>query len=400
MLQGRRENAMSRNRDASNRAGELLDLLREKEFKSVEETRRSSGLSALHFAAAVRLLEKKKLVQVTSGIHPGRRARTACLRVRGDSGYVVGVDIGATNLRLVIADMAGSIVGKWLGSTIDASSPGKVVQLIEKGVQHILRPTGLRRDSLLAIAAGVPGVTDSKKGVVRLTSYLGGWKNVPFGRLLEKALGVPAVIENDVRLGAVGERWRGSARGLNDFVFIAIGTGIAAGIYMNGELLRGPEFVAGEVGYLIVPGTSEAGVQAGAPGALESAIGGEGIRAQWQQAAQRMYGETLYDLSATDIFDRALTGDEQAKTVLQRSARILAHAVYNISVVLNSSLFILGGGVGVSAILREATEHVLEDYSEPARPKLCLSSLGSEAQLFGAVRLALDAAEKRIAIRT
>lgn len=390
---------MSGNRDASNRAGELLELLREKEFKSVKEARRSSGLSALHFAAAVRLLEKKKLVQVTSGIHPGSRARTEGLRVRGDSGYVVGVDIGGTNLRLVIADMAGSIVGKWLGSTVGASSPGKVVQLIEKGVQYILRHSGLRRHSLLAIAAGVPGVTDSQKGVVRRTSYLGGWKNVPFGRLLEKALGVPAVLENDVRLAAVGERWRGSARGMSDFVFIAIGTGIAAGIYMHGRLLRGPEFLAGEVGYLIVPGTAEAGVQAGAPGALESAIGGEGIRAEWQQAAQRMYGEVRDDLHATDIFDRALTGDELAKTVLQRSARILAHAVYNISVVLNSSLFILGGGVGMSPILRQATEHALEEYCEPLRPRLCLSSLGSEAQLFGALRLALDAAEKRIGIR-
>jgi glucokinase len=378
----------------------LLELLREKDFKSIEEARRVSGLSSPQFAASVRLLEKKKLVEVNAGVRSGRGTRSTTLRIRGGRGYVAAVDIGGTNLRLVIADMTGTIVGKWSGSTVGASSPERVARLIQSGVQHVVRRTGLRRDALLAIAAGAPGVTDSRSGVVRLTSYLGGWKDVPLGRLLEKALGVPAAIENDVRLGAVGERWRGSGRGIGDFVFIAIGTGIAAGIFLNGELLYGQDFAAGEVGYLIVPGTPEVGVQAGAPGALESAIGGEGIRAQWQELVQRLYGEAPHSLTATDIFERALTGDEQAKNVLERSARILAYAVYNIAVVLNCSLFILGGGVGMSAILRDATARVLESYSEPVRPKLRLSSLGPDAQLFGALRLALDAAEKRIGIRT
>jgi predicted NBD/HSP70 family sugar kinase len=377
----------------------LLELLREKDFKSIEEARRMSGLSSPQFAATVRLLEKKELVEANAEVRSGRGTRSRTLRIRGGRGYVAAVDIGGTNLRLVIADMTGAIVGKWSGSTGGASSPERVVRLIQKGVENILRRTGLRRDALLAIAAGAPGVTDSNRGVVLLTSYLGGWKDVPLGSLLEKALGVPTAIENDVRLGAVGERWRGSGRGVADFVFIAIGTGIAAGIYLNGELLHGPDFAAGEIGYLIVPGTPDVGVQQGAPGALESAIGGEGIRAQWQQLAQRLYGEAPHSLTATDIFELALTGDEQARNVLARSARILAHAVYNIAVVLNSSLFILGGGVGMSTLLRDATERVLESYSEPVRPKLRLSSLGPDAQLFGALRLALDAAEKRIGIR-
>jgi glucokinase len=377
----------------------LLELLREKEFKSIGEARRVSGLSSSQFAASVRLLERKKLVEVNAGVRSGRGRRATTLRIRGGRGYVAAADIGGTNLRLVMADMTGVIVGKWSGSTVGASSPESVVRLIRSGVQSVLRRAGLPRDALLAVAAGAPGVTDSHRGVVRLTSYLGGWKDVPLASLLEKALGVPAAIENDVRLGAVGERWRGSARGVGDFVFMAIGTGIAAGIFLNDKLLHGPDCAAGEVGYLIVPGTSEVGVQENAPGALESAIGGEGIRAQWQQLQQRRYGQAPDSLTATDIFERALTGDAQATNVLERSARVLAYAVYNIAVVLNSSLFILGGGVGMSAILRHATERVLESYSEPVRPKLRLSSLGPDAQLFGALRLALDTAEKRLGIR-
>jgi len=390
--------ARSAEPDIANAPARLLDALREKDFESLAEARARCGLTGAEFTTALELLRKKGLIE-TRAAKARRGPLSPCLRIRGERGYVVAVDIGGTNLRLVIADLAGTILGKWSGSTVNAASPATVVGLIESGVKEIVSHAGLRRKSLLAVAVGAPGVTDSKNGVVLLTSYLGGWKDVPLGRMLESRFGAPAVVENDVRLGAVGERWKGSARNLNDFVFLAIGTGIAAGIYVNGELLRGPEWAAGEVGYLVVPGTSEAGVREGMPGALESAIGGEGIKAQWQKETQRMYGEALHNLSATDIFERATNGDEQAKSVLERSARILANAVYNISVVLNCPLFILGGGVASNAILRDAAETALIEYSQPVRPQLRLSSLGPDAQLFGALRLALDAAEKKIGVR-
>lgn len=388
----------SREPDAANAASRLLDALREKDFQSLGEARTNCGFTKAELGVALQLLKRKGLVEVRP--EKARRSPLSpCLRIRGERGHVVAVDIGGTNLRVVVADVAGTILGKWSGSTVGRAAPAKVVQLIETGVKEISDQAGLRAKSLLAIAAGVPGVADSKDGMVLLTSYLGGWRDVPLGRMLEGSFAAPAVVENDVRLGAVGERWRGSARGLSDFVFLAIGTGIAAGICVNGELLRGPGFAAGEVGYLVVPGISEVGTRERMPGALESAIGGEGIKAYWQQETQRMYGEAPHNLSATDIFERAINGDEQAKNVLERSARMLAYAVYNISVVLNCPLFILGGGVGSSAILRDAAENVLTEYSKPVRPLLRLSSLGPDAQLFGALRLALDAAEKRTGVR-
>ena len=242
----------------TNAAVPLLELLRENDFNSVGEARKSSGLRPREFDAAVKALEKKRLIERTNGKTLTGKVRPERLQIRANFGYVAAVDVGGTNLRLVIADMTGAIVGKWTGSTVDASSPSKVVQLIQTGVKHIVQEAGVREDALLAVSAGVAGVTDSKRGVVLLTSYLGGWKDVPLGTMLTESLSVPAVIENDVRLGAVGERWKGSARGLDNFVFLAIGTGIAAGICVNGELLHGPEFAAGEVGYLVVPGTPAA----------------------------------------------------------------------------------------------------------------------------------------------
>jgi glucokinase len=314
---------------------------------------------------------------------------------QGGSGYVIGVDIGATNLRIGLADAVGKLVTRWDAPIAGATAPELVVQKIRTGVNELLGRTGVSRESLLAIAAGAPGVTDVDAGIVIATSYLFGWKNVPLRALLESELGIPAAVENDVRMGAIGEGSCGAAQGVRDFVFFAIGTGIAAGIFLNGEPFRGAEGSAGEVGYLIVPGTPEAAVADDEPGPLESVIGGEGIRAQWKQVCEQNPGRAQESLRATEIFDLAANGDTLAGEVLERSARILAYAIRNIFMIVNCRLFVLGGTVGMSRPLCDATERIIEKRNEQPRPRLVRSALGSDAQLLGAIRMALDKAASR-----
>ncbi len=266
-----------------------------------------------------------------------------------------------------------------------------VIAQIGTGIDSLLKESSQSRASLAAIAAGAPGITDREAGVVVATSYLRGWRDVPFQGLLESAFDIPAAVENDVRMAALGEHWKGVAREIPDFVFLAIGTGIAAGIFANGTLIRGATCTAGEVGYMYVPGASEQVAERGAPGSLECALGGDGVRKQWLEAANS--GTHSKPPTATEIFDLALTGDPLAKIILDRSAQLLAYAVYNISLVLNASLFVLGGGVGMSEALRGATEEILKRHGEPAQPRIIISSLGQDAQLMGAIRLALDMVE-------
>jgi len=305
----------------------------------------------------------------------------------------VGVDIGGSNLRLALADRHGTIIGRWRTSTNETSSPEQVLQQIAQGVHDLLRKASLPRTALSAIAAGVPGVTDAERGVVIVTSYLKGWSHVSLQQLLESAFHVPAAIDNDVRLAALGEHWMGAARGIDDFVFLAIGTGIGAGIFANGQLIRGHTFTAGEVGYMYLPGGPLEPPRHGEPGALEQALGGEGIRQQWVKTSNS--DPQVSALCATDVFARAACGDHLARGVLDLSAQLLAYAVYNISAVLNSSLFVLGGSIGASLQLIEATEHRLDSYAVPARPNLVISNLGTDAQLVGALRLALTTAQVR-----
>ena len=216
---------------------------------------------------------------------------------------------------------------------------------------------------------------------------------MPFRALLEDALHVPAAIDNDVNLAALGEGWLGAAQHASDFVFLGIGTGVGAGIVLNRQIHRGSNWSAGEVGYMLVPGTLETKRETGRPGALEEMIGGEGIQAQWRILWNDDATALPSSLLATEIFDHALLGDALAQTILVQTARILFYAICNIWSVLNCPLFVLGGGIGVHPALLREVNRLLTEWQMDSSLQLTHSLLGRDAQIIGALRFALDTAE-------
>ena len=118
-------------------------------------------------------------------------------------------------------------------------------------IGELSREADLARDRLLAVAVGVPGIVDPNSGMlVGLTPNLKGWAEAPVGAILTREIGVAAVVENDVNLAILGEHWKGAARGHDTCVFLTFGTGIGAGIMMNGQLYHGHHFLAGEIGLM------------------------------------------------------------------------------------------------------------------------------------------------------
>ncbi|RZU41911.1 glucokinase [Edaphobacter modestus] len=307
--------------------------------------------------------------------------------------YVIGIDIGGTNLRLAVADDRGSILARWSSLTTGHRGAEAIVDLICSGINHVLEQAGLPKSALKAVGAGVPGVTNVDAGLVIATSYLLGWRDVPLRELLEARLGVPAVVDNDVNVAAFGEGRMGAARDTRDFVFLAIGTGIGAGIILDGKLFRGMNWSAGEVGYMLVPGVSEEPVERGKPGPIESLIGGEGIREQWQLEWEEGKTSLPREASATQIFDGAGKGDTLAQKMLDRCARILGYTIYNLSVVFNCPLVVLGGSVAMHEGLCVATRQFMERWGGRFEVEIRRSELGTDAQLAGAICLALDSAK-------
>jgi glucokinase len=143
---------------------------------------------------------------------------------------------------------------------------------------------------------------------------------------------------------------------------------------------------------MLVPGVSAAPVADDAPGALEEIVGGEGIRRQWQSVWREGATTLTREATATQIFDRALQHDSLAEAVLDRTSRTLAYAIYNISLVLNCPLFVLGGSVGLHPALAEATCAILREQNARVQPRVAASSLGKEAQLTGAIFRAIEIA--------
>lgn len=309
--------------------------------------------------------------------------------------YVIGVDIGGTNLRVGLADSSGKVVGRWSRSLQERKDPGSVVGLICEGADQLLKDHRLTRDALIALAAGAPGVTDVDSGMVIATSYLMGWRDVPLRDLLKSNFELPVAIENDVNLAALGEHRAGAARGESNFVFVAIGTGIGAGIIVNGSLHRGHSFTAGEIGYMLVPGASEALVERGKPGALEEIVGGNGLVRCWQARWRKDLTTLPFEVTATELLDHAREGNELADEVLQHAARALAYGIYNISLVMNPSLFVLGGSVGMHPALGDAAWRVLGERHVRMKSRLVRSELGTDAQLVGAVSLAIETAKNK-----
>jgi len=303
-----------------------------------------------------------------------------------DASLVVGLDIGGTNIRLVVANLQGRVLARMSQAIGVASTPQQIVVAVKTYIRKLFEETGLPITQLKAIGAGVPGITNLDTGVVKAAPFLSEWKDVPFRAMLEEQLHVPAVVENDVNLAALGEATAGNARGEKDFIFLAIGTGFGAGIMLRGKLHHGADWAAGEVGYLRLCGGSEAIDDDIGP--LESLIGGPAIERAWRHLS----AGTAYsmELSATDVFELAQTGVVPAVDLLEQTASLLSTAIFNISLVLNCPLFVLGGGVGSSEVLQRAIAKRLRLSKNLVNPRIEISSLGQDAQLIGAVKLALD----------
>jgi glucokinase len=308
--------------------------------------------------------------------------------------YLLGADIGGTNLRVALADTQGNVLARASSTTTNVRDAYRVVEKIQQCADQLLQEAGLAREAVAAIGAGAPGVTNAETGVVIATSYLLGWRDIPLRTMLEEALGVPAAVDNDVNLAALGESFFGAAAGVPNFVFLAVGTGVGAGIVLKGELFHGFAWTAGEIGYMLVPGVPEKPVDLGKPGALEGVVGGEGLRLQWLALWDPAQTKLPQQLTATQVFDGAIAGDALATSVLDRAAHTLACVVFNMTLILNTPLFILGGSVGMHSALRDRAQHVVDAHARRLRPQIVLSSLGSDAQLMGAIRLAQLTAQR------
>lgn len=298
--------------------------------------------------------------------------------------FIAGVDIGASNVRVAIANTDGEIEARRV-TPFPGGPPEQVIARIGRTIDELVRGVWVGA-AVAAIGVVVPGSVDPDAGVVSTAANLPGWGDVRLESLLGVSRGVPVAMENDANAAAVGERWLGAAKGLSDFVFIALGTGIGAGVVIDGKLHRGSHFLAGEVAYF--PMTTEQLREPGWEHCLESDVGGRAMQAK----AVELLGEHA---KVSELFDAASSGDGRAAAWLGGVQEELAMAVASIATLLDPQAIIFGGGVANAQgerLLGPVRESALRCL--PSQPRIVLSELGDDAQMIGAIRLALDRLEQ------
>jgi predicted NBD/HSP70 family sugar kinase len=331
---------------------------------------------------------------------PGPRARL--LTFRADLGHVLGIDIGANKILALVADLNGRVVGSDRRPADGSKGAEVVLAEAEAAACRALAEAGVERSSLKAVAVGTPGIVDPESGRVTLAPQLAGWEEIRLAAVLEPSFPCPVLVDNEVHLSVLAERWLGAARGIDDVVYMQIGVGIGAGILIGGELYRGARGAAGEIGYLPIPDGDDppaAGLghfEHAAGGSAFARLGGEAARGPGGALLRELAGGDPHAVDAQVVFAAAARGDEAARRVLDELLDRLARGLASAAAMLNPATVIIGGGLSrAGEALRGPLERrVGELVALP--PKLVLSALGDEAVALGAIRLATESVDERL----
>jgi predicted NBD/HSP70 family sugar kinase len=308
---------------------------------------------------------------------------------------VLTVDLRLTDAYAAVADLNGHLLRAASRSLTTGEIPQSLVELVEL-VGGLLQSTG-GCAPVEMIVVGAPSIVDSASGVIEWAPSL-GWENVPLQAILEDEFKLPVLIENDVNLAALGEWWQGVGKSAaGNLVFVSLGTGIGAGIVLNGELFRGATNASGEVAYFITD-VAILRDEAGRIGSLENRVGHDGLIRMAQLVAQRYPTSGLADLMRLEadradprrIIELALAGDQAARVVFNEMTDILTIVIANLAVALDPEVIVLGGARDwnwpalVEAIQRRIGTKLLRPVN------LCPSDLQNDALILGGVYCALQ----------
>jgi glucokinase len=270
---------------------------------------------------------------------------------------VLGVDLGATNLRVALGEASENAVIARAAEPVPPT--GEVLAARVAAIAGELA----RGEPIVAAGVGVPGIPEGD-GFAGLIAGAAGLSGAPLRRLLEAALGAPVTIDNDVNLAALAEA---RARSCEDLAFIGVGTGVGMGIISGGRLIGGAHGAAGELGQLPVGDHVVAPFDALGP--LEAIAGGAGLAARAGTS------------SAREVFDAG------PSALLDEQARVLASAIRAVQALLDPELIVLGGGIGCRADVADRVAAALSAHGTPP-PRVERSQLGEDAGLLGALALA------------
>jgi predicted NBD/HSP70 family sugar kinase len=318
---------------------------------------------------------------------------------------IIGIEISGRGQRAVVSDARGRIRGQ--AHAIDSSAPAAVVlDTVEGLIDQACERAEVDPSGVTAAGVAFGGPVDAARGLTLLSHRAAGFENFPLVHLIEERFGIPTVIENDARAAALGESMYGAARGSKDLVYIHLGTGVGAGIIVDGRFLRGPSGTAGEIGHMVISADGPT-CSCGKPGHLEAYAAGPSILSRFREAVRQAGGSEAFQstenertLTVRAIFAEAERQDGPARQVVAETVQVLGIAVANLITVLNPGVVVFGGYVSeAGSVLIEPVSAKVRQYSYPAaarRVRITRSYHGADANVTGAVALAVRSLESAV----
>jgi len=334
------------------------------------------------------------------------------------SNFSIGVDLGGTNLRIAAVNQQGDLMEKVTLGTRVALGKDHVIHDMCEAIRVLAvkyRDVG----SLQGIGVGVPGIIDMKTGMLRESPNLPGWAQSPVQAQIERLLGTRVILENDANVAALGEKWLGAAKGLDDMIMLTLGTGVGGGIVLEGRIWHGMTGMAGEFGHMTVePEGRQCGC--GNRGCVEQYASATAVVRMAKEAIASGRAPTLANAANSDpefnakaVYNLAIQGDEEARKIFGRVGRALGICIANLVNAFNLPMYVVGGGVAsaweafspfIFAELRQrsliyaatapgsplsegqgASGQV--DREGPTKTVITRALLGSDAGLYGAAQL-------------
>ena len=313
--------------------------------------------------------------------------------------FYIGIDVGGTGIQLGLVDEKGHIIAKG-GIVTRTDIPFEdQVKAMADCVLDTIEKSGHDLSEVQSIGLGIPGIADPKTGVVPFCTNL-GWVNVPLRETFRKYIDKPIFIDNDATVAGLAESVAGVSAGTSSSVFLTLGTGVGAGIVINGKVWSGHHGVGSEVGHMIMEIDGEP-CSCGNSGCLERYTSATAIIRMAREAVQKHPESLIMTLCEGDpakinakiVFDASREGDETALKIFRRYARYVGMAIANVVNFLDPEVVVLGGGVSkagsylLDAVRAETPKYCL--YKAMPHARIELAELGPDAGIIGAAMLGL-----------
>jgi glucokinase-like ROK family protein len=311
--------------------------------------------------------------------------------------YAIGVDVGATHSKIAILDLHGRILVKDSLLT-RLYEKNALIKAISASLEKLLIEKKLKKSDILGLGIGVPGLVDFKKGLVFYFVNIPRWKNVPLKKRIEKAMGLPTFVDNDVKVMALGELTFGAGKNYKNVICLTLGTGVGGAVIVDGKLYRGASLVAGEIGHIPI---NEDGplCNCGNYGCLEAYVGREyflgDIRRSLKKGSRsiitKMVKNRFSDITPELLEQAAYKGDPFAKRKWNEMGEHIGNALVGVVNLLNPELIIIGGGIAEAerfifgAIKKTLRKRAMKVQKKAVR--VVKAKLGNDAGVIGAAEL-------------